>query len=359
MKAYLRGLIVLALVFGNASLLSGAALKLDDTLKVAVYHSPPFGIYNEDGTYGGLMVELWRNVAQELDLKYNFDLADMEGTLEGLNSGVYDVGLGAISITPKRERLVDFTQPVNPSGTGVAVAAGRFSDSIWTYLPPILSSLTKLILSLAVVLVISGTLVWYFEKRKNTEMFHSKFGGLGDGLWWAAVTMATVGYGDKVPKTAVGRSIAIIWMFTSIVLVSIFTANASSIFTTIKQETKVGDVNAIRRMKVGAVQKSSGEEFLMREHIEFTAYADIESALIDLDRGEIGAVVSNIPILKYHANHRYHEKISVSNQALLKNNMGIALRPNSQLTEPMNQSLLRIITEDKGQLLLYSYIGAN
>jgi ABC-type amino acid transport substrate-binding protein len=48
--------------YGQASKSS----SLGKTLKVAVYDSPPFGFTYDDGTYGGLMVEIWEVIAQEL-----------------------------------------------------------------------------------------------------------------------------------------------------------------------------------------------------------------------------------------------------------------------------------------------------
>ncbi|WP_051943266.1 ion channel [Streptacidiphilus rugosus] len=51
---------------------------------------------------------------------------------------------------------------------------------------------------------------------------------LGDSLWWALVTMATVGYGDYVPVTATGRMIASVLMVTGIATLSVVTASVAS-----------------------------------------------------------------------------------------------------------------------------------
>ncbi len=54
---------------------------------------------------------------------------------------------------------------------------------------------------------------------------------LGSALWFAAVTMTTVGYGDKTPQTPLGRFLAFLWMFFGILLVSAFTGAFASSLT--------------------------------------------------------------------------------------------------------------------------------
>ena len=58
------------------------------------------------------------------------------------------------------------------------------------------------------------------------------FKNIGNSLWWAIVTMTTVGYGDMAPVTLPGRLLAILIMLTGIILVALVTGTISSIFTT-------------------------------------------------------------------------------------------------------------------------------
>lgn len=55
-------------------------------------------------------------------------------------------------------------------------------------------------------------------------------GTIWDGMWWAWVTMATVGYGDVVPHSAAGRLFGSLLILFGVVLLSLLTANLSAFF---------------------------------------------------------------------------------------------------------------------------------
>lgn len=64
---------------------------------------------------------------------------------------------------------------------------------------------------------------------------HSTIHDYPDALWWAATTVTTVGYGDKVPVTPMGRTLAVVLMVVGIGLVGILTATVASFF--VEQQT--------------------------------------------------------------------------------------------------------------------------
>jgi voltage-gated potassium channel len=80
---------------------------------------------------------------------------------------------------------------------------------------------------LAIVFACSA-LVLSFEAHAKGSNIHS----FADALWWAIVTVTTVGYGDKYPVTAGGRGVAAVLMVVGIGLIGVLTATVASYFVT-------------------------------------------------------------------------------------------------------------------------------
>lgn len=59
---------------------------------------------------------------------------------------------------------------------------------------------------------------------------HDNFGSIGPGLWWAAQTVTTVGYGDDVPTSFAGQLVAVLVMLLGVAFVTVVTASITSSF---------------------------------------------------------------------------------------------------------------------------------
>lgn len=73
------------------------------------------------------------------------------------------------------------------------------------------------------VTIVSALVMWLFDPK-------SEFSTFGVSLWWAVQTVTTVGYGDVVPTSDLGRVIGIIVMLLGIGFVTVITASITAIF---------------------------------------------------------------------------------------------------------------------------------
>lgn len=89
--------------------------------------------------------------------------------------------------------------------------------------------------STVLVIFIAGLAVLDAERDQSGNIQ-----SLGDAIWWAFVTITTVGYGDYFPATVPGRMVAVGLMISGIALIGVVTATlASWIVERVSTETKV------------------------------------------------------------------------------------------------------------------------
>lgn len=97
------------------------------------------------------------------------------------------------------------------------------------------------VLALVAVVLFLGAGGFYFEEHGRNAAVHS----FGDGLWWAIVTMTTVGYGDISPVTTGGRLVGAVLMISGISALGLFTASIAAYMIRARQL----DALRIRRMR--------------------------------------------------------------------------------------------------------------
>jgi voltage-gated potassium channel len=107
---------------------------------------------------------------------------------------------------------------------------GRFSKAFSVLERAVRSRANQLWVALSLAmffLIITATLMYWIEGDAQPE----EFGSIPRALWWAVATMTTVGYGDVVPATALGKLVGGVISIGGIVLIAIPTGIMAAAFS--------------------------------------------------------------------------------------------------------------------------------
>lgn len=326
-------------------------------LRVGVRVAPPF-VIDTDGALSGISVELWERLADQLGVRFEWVRHDLDALLAAARRGEVDLAISALSITAERDLVMDFTYPFYVTGTGIAVAP-RATSPVKAVLSSLFSwSFLSLLGGLLLLLTSVGALVWFFERKRNPDEFGGDpVRGLASGLWWSAVTMTTVGYGDKSPRTLGGRVVALVWMFAAIIVISFFTASIASTLTVSSLDTAVKGPGDLPGARVGALANSATAAWLDGEGIGHRGFPTLDDALDALDAGELDAVVHDAPILRWLVSREHPGDLAVLPQTFNQQYYGVAMPQGSLLRERLNPPLLEAIASDWWGRLLQRYGG--
>ena len=89
------------------------------------------------------------------------------------------------------------------------------------------------LLTAIVILTFSSIAVLQFESRSPDANITTG----GDALWWAIVTMTTVGYGDYYPVTSLGRLTGVVVMFTGVGIIGALASILASVLVPSSADT--------------------------------------------------------------------------------------------------------------------------
>jgi ABC-type amino acid transport substrate-binding protein len=171
--------------------------------------------------------------------------------------------------------------------------------------------------------------------------------GIGSGFWWAAVTMTTVGYGDKAPRTIGGRVVALVWMFASLIVISGFTAAIASALTLGGLGSPVQGPEDLDKVRVGSVPRTTSGIYLDEEGIIFQPMDSVAAGLEALRAERIDAMVYDRPILAYLARTEHAGELRLLPSTFERQDYAFAVRPDSPMREAINRTVLELVAGEE------------
>jgi len=135
----------------------------------------------------------------------------------------------------------------------------RSMELLITVLKQEAETIISAIFVLIIAIIISATGIYLVEGDVQPEAF----GSIPRALWWATVTLTTVGYGDVVPITTMGRALGIVIVITGIGMAALPAGILASGFTS--------EISRRReRFKAAVMSWIEDGTFSEHENIEFT-----------------------------------------------------------------------------------------
>jgi len=155
--------------------------------------------------------------------------------------------------------------------------------------------LLKNVVMICLVVLAGAIAVWAVEFRNPSSVIKSFF----DAIWWALVTITTVGYGDIVPMTFWGRIIGIIFIFLGFTIFSIFTAFIASSFIDKKIKERKG-LNKITEKNHILICGWNNSAKKILDYISKLDPAEIPNIVLvnELDEGEFSSLQNHYPDLQ-------------------------------------------------------------
>lgn len=350
--------ILIILLLGLLGLNAVADESSEPVLRVGISEVPPFVIKEPDGSWRGISIDLWQQVAAQSGYRFELQPMPFKRLLPSLEAGQLDVVVGALTMTAEREARFDFTHPFYRTGLAIGVPRGG-DGSGWAAVKGLVSwQFVSLVLGLAALMLVVGGLLWLFERRHNQQQFGgTPVQGLGSSFWWAAVTMTTVGYGDKAPVTLGGRLIGLVWMFAGLIMVSTFTAAVASALTVGNLQGGIQGPDDLRRAHVASIDKTVSARYLDSQRIRHSDYPSLLGAMRAVQQGEADAVVYDLPIMQYRNGELGQGGLRLLPGTFENQSYAFALDDGSPYRERLNLELLRVTGGDDWDEVLELYLG--
>ena len=324
-------------------------------LIIGVALAPPF-VMKSGNTYTGLSVELWNNIARQNQWEFTWKEFELQDLLKALEKGEVDICINPLTVTSKRLQRFNFSQPYFITSLAIAVKG----EESYYFLRLILNFFSldflKVLGLLLSILLVFGLIVWLAERHHNPDQFGKGWKGIGDGIWWSAVTMTTVGYGDKAPVTWIGKIVGFIWMFTAIIVITSFTAGITSSLTVNQMDNVIEGLKDLKDMEVGSIEGTSSAEVLLHHGIPHKYYQNLKEGMDQLIEGSVSAFVYDEPMLQYIIKEEgLEDKVQVLNHSFHTEYYSFSMPYDHPLITPLNQALITQLESPGWRQILHHY----
>jgi ABC-type amino acid transport substrate-binding protein len=320
-----------------------ASVDSGKLLQVGIAERPPYSMKDEKGEWRGIGPDLWEEIAKKLGVKFQYEECLQSEMHQKLKDHQIDMIL-VIGQSVDFLGAEDFTQPYVYSHGAAVIGFSTISNTIENIMKHLVQSgvfFIMLIMFIAMVLI--SLVLVHFEGRQEDGHFieSDPMKRFASALWFTAVTMTCIGYGDSEKLSTAGRTITFLWMMMGILFISLFTGTVVSSITTSELNASLTRIEDLSRYRCGVFSGAKMEKVLLSKGIPVRRYPTLMEGFGALQRGQISAFAVDAISATTIVNNEYPGQFKVCVMPTVQLLYSFAFRKNDPLFDQVNNEVIR------------------
>ncbi len=293
-----------------------------------------------DGGYRGFAIELWREVANRLELQVEYTPYETVGEMfTAVVEGREDVAVTALTITTERARWCRFSFPFYESG--MTIMTRDDERGIWYELRQ-----NRYIRSYAlfvIVLCVLSFLMTVASRERDRDFPNNWLDGFFLSLFNLMVLLREGNLTIKY-RTWKSNLLAVMWTLFGVAAVAYVTSTLTAAMMAASRDQ--GGITSVRDLtdtKVGALDGGAARRYLTALQIESVPVKNLDEAGALLHSGALDAFVGDAPVLKYWIGLNPDRNLKLTGTTFHPEKFGFAINPaQADLAEDITLELINL-----------------
>ena len=351
---------VSVLLLAVAAIDHAPAETTPETVRAEVFAVPPL-VIEQGGGLTGFAIDLWEEVAARLKVTTAYRKEPMP-TEAALRSNEVDLLVSPILITEERDRLFDFSYPVLEAGQQVMVRdSGELgvANPLRDLLSLLFSRVAALWFAVGLLLVlVPAHIVWSLERRHKGGIIPTQkyFPGILYAAYWSASTLLT--QAEQMPRQWLARVITILWMFTGVVFVALYTAQLTATLTVQQMRGPINGPEDLPGKRVGTIAGAVSVYFIREYNAKVLEFARAEEMYDALREKRVDALLFSAPVLRYYAIREGKGLVTTVGPEFSKADLSMAFPVGSPLRRQVNHELIAMREDGTYQRIYAKWFGS-
>ncbi|MEM5316895.1 transporter substrate-binding domain-containing protein [Paraburkholderia sp. JHI869] len=328
-------------------------------VRVAIATVAPFVLPQTD-VPEGFSIDIWNEVARRIHLDFAWrQVATQAELLPAVQRGNADVAIAAITMTPERERIVDFSFPYFDSGLQIMVRTQNENSFLGSLRAVPWLAIAEFVGVAAAVVFLLANLVWLMGRKDDRSFQKPYWQAIGEGIWVTMLIIATGEYGERDAPGVWKRVLVPTMWLIGVVLVAQLTATVTSSQTVARLQSTIQGPDDLPGKSIATVPGTTAADYLKQRGMSFQSVNSAAEGFRLLSQGDVQAIVYDAPTLQYWAARLGNGELAVVGPIFRQEKYGIALAGGSQFRKSINEALLAMYEDGTYEQIYKKWFAAN